>query len=229
MFHNNVALIDVQRLHYLKSSLLGPAADIIKNFSITADNYHVAYNELIRHYENKSFTIQSHIRSWLSSPKVTIASAEELRNLHQHVASHVRALKALGQPVQHWDAWLVTLIRGQLDANTAGEWQLRQDSRELPTYDQIESFLAKRIFAFEAGACLSVSNSINRPQRSKGQQINNKVLLSQSTEVKVVKCPLCMAAHKLNICDAFKKMSLSERQNTVSKLRLCFNCLNYGH
>lgn len=55
LFHNNVALTDVQRLHYLKSSLLGLAADIIKNFSITADNYLCAYNELIRHYENFQF------------------------------------------------------------------------------------------------------------------------------------------------------------------------------
>lgn len=42
LFHNNAALTDVQRLHYLKSSVLGSAADIIKNFSITAENYHVA-------------------------------------------------------------------------------------------------------------------------------------------------------------------------------------------
>lgn len=36
LFHNNASLTDVQRLHYLKSSVLGSAADIIKNFSITA-------------------------------------------------------------------------------------------------------------------------------------------------------------------------------------------------
>jgi hypothetical protein len=88
LFHNNVSLTDVQRLHYLKSSLGGAAADIIKNFTITADNYHAAYNELIRHYENKGFTIQSHIRALLNSPKVMTATAEELRKLHHHVASH---------------------------------------------------------------------------------------------------------------------------------------------
>jgi len=129
LFHNNASLTDVQRLHYLKSSVLGPAADIIKNFSITADNYKVAYEELVRHYENKGFTIQSHIRSLLQTPKIAVASASELRKLHHHVASHVRALRALGQPVIHWDAWLVTLICGQLDSSTAGEWQLRRTAK----------------------------------------------------------------------------------------------------
>jgi len=61
LFHNNTQLNDVQRLHYLKSSVMGSAADIIKNFSITSENYNVAYNELVRQYENKGLTIQSHI------------------------------------------------------------------------------------------------------------------------------------------------------------------------
>ncbi|KAL5237816.1 hypothetical protein ACI65C_005226 [Semiaphis heraclei] len=45
LFHNNSSLSDVQRLHYLKTSVSGPAADIIKNFTITAENYTAAYNE----------------------------------------------------------------------------------------------------------------------------------------------------------------------------------------
>ncbi|KAE9522830.1 hypothetical protein AGLY_016792 [Aphis glycines] len=112
LFHNNSSLSDV---------VSGPAADIIKNFTITAENYPAAYNELVRQYENKSLTIQSHIRSLLQTPKVQVPSAVELRNLHHHISSHVRALKALGQPVMHWDAWLVTLICSQLDSITAGE------------------------------------------------------------------------------------------------------------
>jgi len=228
LFHNNTALTDVQRLHYLKSSVLGPAADIIKNFAITADNYKVAYNELVRHYENKGFTIQSHIRSLLQSPKVMVASASELRNLHHHVASHVRALKALNQPVQHWDAWLVTLICGQLDASTAGEWQLRQDSKDLPTYEQIESFLAKRIFAFEAGAHNSVAAS-DKPNRTKGPHTNSKVLLAKAPEGKAFKCPICSASHKIYRCEKFSNMSSADKKKSVLRLRLCFNCLNYGH
>lgn len=53
LFHNNAQLNDVQRLHYLKSSVMGSAADIIKKFSITAEHYSVAYNELVRQYEKK--------------------------------------------------------------------------------------------------------------------------------------------------------------------------------
>jgi len=122
----------------LKLACLVQLLILSKNFSITAENYSVAYNELVRQYENKALTIQSHIRSLLCTPKVIIASASKLRNMYHHVASHVRALKALGQPVQHWDAWLVTLICSQLGATTAGKWQLRQDNNDNAN-DQIES------------------------------------------------------------------------------------------
>lgn len=61
LFHNNTALNYVQKLHYLKTSVSGTASDIIKNFTITSENYKVAYDELVRQYENKGLTIQSHI------------------------------------------------------------------------------------------------------------------------------------------------------------------------
>lgn len=105
----------------------------------------------MRQYENKALIIQIHIRSLLQTPNVTHASASELRGLHHHVASHVRALKAMHRPVQHWDDLLVTLICSNIDSTTADEWQLRQENKEMPTYEKIESFLSKRVSAYEAG------------------------------------------------------------------------------
>jgi len=226
LFHNNSQLNDVQRLHYLKSSLSGPAADIVTNFSITSENYNVAYEELVRKYENKGLTIQTHIRSLLMSPKVNSPSAAELRNLHHHVASHVRALKALAQPVEHWDAWLVTLICSQLDATTAGEWQLRQDNKELPSYQQIESFLSKRVVAYEVG--LASNQIAERPVRSKTSN-NSKAFFTRPVESKVYKCPICTQQHKIYSCERFTQMSVAKRKKAVSNARLCFNYLNYGH
>jgi len=223
LFHNNTALNDVQRLHYLKTSVSGPAADIIKNFSITAENYQVAYDELVHQYENKCLTIQSHIRALLHSHKVNTISAADLRRLHHHVSTHVRALKALGQPVQSWDAWLVTLICGQLDATTAGEWQLRQDTKELPTCASIVSFLSKRVAAYEAGI---ISHTTDKPAKAKPAAHNNK---SFFTQPRGSKCPLCSATLKMYSCDQFNKMSIPERRKTITNLMLCYNCLNAGH
>ncbi|KAE9521501.1 hypothetical protein AGLY_018100, partial [Aphis glycines] len=230
LFHNNATLNDVQRLHYLKTSVCGPAADIIKTFTITAENYQVAYNELVRQFENRSLTIQTHIRALLQSPKVTSPSAADLRKLHHHIASHVRALKALGQPVQYWDAWLVTLICSQLDPITAGEWQLRQDNKELPTYEQIELFLSKRVSAYEVCSnSVNISDKISKAKPPYHNHGNSKSLFTRSSDQKTIKCPLCSSAHRIYHCDTFDKLPLSEKRTVVRNAKLCFNCLNYGH
>jgi hypothetical protein len=194
LFHNNTTLNDLQRLHYLKTSVC--VCVIIKTFTITGENYQVAYNELVRQFENRSLTIQIHICALLQSPKVTSPSASELRKLHHYIASHVRALKALGQPVQHWDAWLVTLICSQLDPITLGEWQLRQYNKELPTYEQIELFLSKRMSAYEV-----CSNPINIPDKIskvkppyQNYHANNKSLFTRSSDQRTIKCPMCSSA-----------------------------------
>lgn len=224
IFHNNPLLSDVQRLHYLKLSVTGEAANVLRNYKITAENYQVAYQELTSQYENKGLTIQTHIRALLQSPKVHQASAVELRHLHHHVSSHVRALQSLGQPVQQWDAWLVTIICIQLDPTTAGEWQLQQKSKELPTYTEIESFLAKRVAAYEVGDISSSSILAKRKNNS-----NNKTFFTQNTERELPKCPVCSYVHKLYSCDKFKKMNVSDRKDVVLNAKLYFNCLSAKH
>lgn len=151
MFHNNQGLSDVQRLHYLKFCLKGPAAEVVRSIPTTDSNYHTAYDALVQRYEDTSLIIQSHIRSLFLTPQVQQSSANELRQLHHHVVSQVRALKAFDQPVDKWDAWLLTLLCCRLDPTTLGEWQLLQTSKDLPKYSTLERFLANRVSAYEVG------------------------------------------------------------------------------
>lgn len=227
LFHNNPGLTNVQRLHYLKSSVYNTAADVIKSFSITSSNYQAAYDELVKQYENKALTIQTHIRALLNSPKVHVNSAAELKKLLYHVNSHVRSLIALSQPVQHWDAWLTTIICCQLDPTTAGEWQLLQTSKELPTFKDIEAFLSKRIAAYEIGY-MSLKSEVKQTHH-KGKTHDAKTFFTKRAESNHNTCVLCAAPHRIYACDQFNKMSVPERKDVISKFKLCFNCMNVGH
>ena len=55
------------------------------------------------------------------------------------------------------------------------------------------------------------------------QRSNNK------EERKELKCPSCKRNHWLSQCDAFKKLSLSNRYQFVRANKLCVNCLVPGH
>ena len=49
---NNQELSDIQRLHYLQSSLRGEAKELTSDISLTESNFQVAYKLLQEHYHN---------------------------------------------------------------------------------------------------------------------------------------------------------------------------------
>jgi len=231
MFHHNQGLSDVRRLHYLKSCLIGPAAEVVRTIPTTDVNYSAAYNALVERYENKSLIIQSHIRSLFQTPQVHKPAANELRQLHHHVISQVNALKALDQPVEQWDAWLVTLLCCRLDPTTVGEWQLLQSTKNLPKFNDLEKFLSNRVSAYKAGEAGNQSTQFKQLSIST-RPIQRRVLFTKQTDsapFRDKKCLLCSEQHRLSSCDDFSKMSLLERQDIVYKNKLCYNCLFPGH
>jgi len=121
VFHDHPDLEPVQKFQFLKSHITGTASDVVKTIPLTNDNYNQAYAKLAKRYENSGLIIQSHIRALFDIPKVQVASASQLHQLHHHVVTHVRALESLKQPVKQWDAWLVTLLCCQLDNITVSE------------------------------------------------------------------------------------------------------------
>lgn len=78
------------------------------------------------------------------------------------------ALKALCQIVQQLDTWLVTLI--------CDNWILLQllngnfdETKKMPTYNQIESFLSKRVSKYKAGPIS------NKPTEEKSKFSKNNI------------------------------------------------------
>lgn len=227
MVHNEDNYPPAQKFSYLRSSLSGPALDVIKAIPMTENNYDVAIRRLKQRYENKGMVIQSHIRAILDCPQVDTATSLELQKLHSQVVSHVAALEALGQPVHEWDAWLVTILLRKLDRTTTHDWQLRRKDTELPKYSELEEFLASRCTAFENSEEWNDSKPDNK-KKSNGAYFNKKVTLA-ATEDRENKCPCCNQTHKIFACKKFKELPQKERFNIVRNARLCFNCLSSFH
>jgi hypothetical protein len=208
--------------------------DVIKAIPITENNYLIAIKRLQQRYEHRSMVIQSHIRAILDSPQVESAVANQLQALHSNIVSHVAALEALGQPVNMWDAWLVTVLLRKVDHGTCHEWQLRRKDNELPKYKELEEFLASRCIAFENSETWDSSNTgtkkkwINTGKRITLAATEQKRMLA-SEQDKRESCGHCSGTHRLYYCESFKKLSVSDRVNVVRHARLCFNCFSPAH
>ncbi|XP_015377244.1 PREDICTED: uncharacterized protein LOC107171508 [Diuraphis noxia] len=234
--HDDDSYPAAQKFSYLRSTLSGQALDVIKGIPITENNYEMAVKRLQQRYDNKSLVIQSHIRAILDCNKIESTSGVNLQALHSNVSAHVAALEALGQPIQHWDAWLVTIVLRKLDQKTSQDWQLRRTNTNLPRYAELENFLSNRCVALEGSEILAKdfdayknSQSSTSPQSKKSYHHNSaRKGLFTSTDRRV-KCACCSGEHKLYTCNRFKDLPIGERVTLVRDSRLCFNCLCSSH
>jgi hypothetical protein len=74
-------LTNIQKFHYLKSSVKREAQKLIVHLAITHDNYITAYNLLESRFENKRIIVQEHVNTIINLPQVTKESPASLRQL----------------------------------------------------------------------------------------------------------------------------------------------------
>jgi len=134
-------------------------------------------------------------------------------------------------PIEHWDAWLVTISVERMDGASSHEWQLQQRTTELPKYKNVMAFLASSSIAFESSEALSIRvyETNHSSKRANQGGTSKRITLAASSESNSDKCNLCEGSHRLYACLKFKELSVSDRFNHVRGRRLCFNCLAPFH
>ena len=139
--HTNETLTDAQRLQYLKASLKGDAAKIIRNLTITDANCAGTRNALQTRFANLRLVVRGHIRAMLEVPFMKGETAQEMRNLLETFREQMQALETFGVPVHQWDAILVYHISQKLDSESRKAWELAHAGNDLQTIQQITDFL----------------------------------------------------------------------------------------
>lgn len=77
MIHENT--LPIQKMHYLRASLKGEAADVIS--SLATENYEEAWVMLNERYDNQWVIMQKHIKSIFEQPVLHKENHAELRHL----------------------------------------------------------------------------------------------------------------------------------------------------
>ena len=232
--HRHKDLSDIQKLHYLKSSLRNEAAQVIESLETTAANYLPAWEQLCERYDNHRKMVGGHIHALCSMPSITKASSAILRSHQNGMNSHLRALTALKLPVEHWDAIIIHLMVEKLDIESHHLWESSRSSASLPSIQEYLAFLNQR--------CLTLESIETRANNSKivlpNPHYNTKQLAPKkrsyttafaATNKSVSSCTLCSGQHALGACQRFLGMTVSERREHARSKRLCYNCLRPDH
>ena len=221
LIHDNPEISNIQRFHYLRASLKGKAAEVIQSLEMTSANYTEAWELLKARFDNKRYIINSHISSIFNIPTMQRENHTALRSLLDGTSKHIRALKALGCPTDHWSHLLLHIIVSKLDHNTIKEWETSLEGTEPPAFATLTKFLNQRCQALETLSNAKPKSTTTQPSNTKSN--NNKY--SSHVATTNIACPVCKSNHYAYQCESFKKFPLGKRFQIINNANLCKNCL----
>lgn len=233
LIDKNENLSEVQKLHYLKASLVYDAAKVLSNLELTSTNYKIAIDLLKEQYENTRLIVQNHIKCLFDLPQLQKDSPAILKQVVNTVQTNLRALESQGQHTEYWDQIIIHLITTKLDTSTHREWELTTTSNELPSLKQLTDFLQKRVQVLE-----NIQKAHGRQatsQNEKTAHIQNKHHTNYTFRAKShfsrqeQQCGFCNGKHLIFQCENLKSSHYGERIAKLSKNNICINCLSYGH
>ncbi|CAK1597329.1 unnamed protein product [Parnassius mnemosyne] len=239
LIHDNSSINEINKFHYLRASLQGNAALVIKNIDFKGDHYKIAWDMLCERYNNNRLLVNNHMQALFDIDPIVKESSVSIRNLVDTLNNNVRALTKLNQPTQYWDTLLIYVMTKKLDLTTSRDWEEHRNNilKDDPTLTQFCSFLNRKADWLE-----SVESNINSSQTNTTVALNNSHTYKHSnykvTQVnkkshnnfnKINKCPLCSQAHTLYKCESFRNLTIEDRIKKANDYNVCLNCLRVGH
>lgn len=218
LIHLNTTLSDVEKFQYLQTSLVKEPLDLIRGYSLSADNYVLAYDALIKQYENKRKLVASYWEDILNS--TTKVSLQHLVNTY---SENLSMLKRLGYTVDGFADYIVThSLMSKLDVSIRERFEREHNSNEIPTFKDLMAFLEVECRAQDA-----ISHNSKIPldtRKAKSALVSTTTAKDTSHSVKST-CPFCRQSHNVYSCRQFLNKVPRDRHKFVKENNRCINCL----
>lgn len=241
LIHSNSEISDINKFHYLRTSLEGTAAIVIQSIQFCAMNYEAAWKLLCDRFDSKRLLIHNHVSALFNMESVTKESSSNLKRLIDNFNKNLLALKSLGEPVNYWDTLLIYVISNKLDSKTYRKWEEHKEllnKGEPITLELFNTFLRNHADLLE-----NIELSFSR-----SQQVNSNTTHKQNNKIKTMvsiqnnsgnnssstqltkSCPMCKSGeHNLNTCSQFLALNNESRYKLLPSFKVCYNCFSSGH
>ncbi|XP_075150680.1 uncharacterized protein LOC142224780 [Haematobia irritans] len=148
-------------------------------------------------------------------------NAQKLYHLH-----HSQAIfKSYDKPVDNWDPILIHIVSSKIPDDTLRAWEdSLSNHKELPSWQQMDSFLLNRIEKLETVLDFRKPNT-RENQNSKSQSFH----ISATNQNLKTACKKCNQNHWLMYCKQFKDLSPTDRTKFAMENKYCLNCLSPNH
>lgn len=206
MIHNNKDISPVEKFTYLKTSINGDAAQLIKHMLPTANNYESAWTSISNRYNNGRRLVETYLRMMCNQPKVKSESAVALKKLHDTTLECIHAMTNLEIDTNQSDFLLNYIVTQKLDRETKRLYeQTLREPKKIQKFSELMQFIEERFHTLEA-----VEGERNDTEYQNERHVFN---ITKSTP----KCVICKQQHSIQHCDQFKKFQASERYKVIKK------------
>ncbi|XP_076163146.1 uncharacterized protein LOC143144526 [Ptiloglossa arizonensis] len=228
LIHENAALTNIQKFHYLQAALIGDAARVIGPLGFSEVNYASVWKKLQERYEDES--IHYHVQGLFELPVLTRDSHSEFRQLIDTVSIHLLSLQSLGENIDSWDTMIIYLLESKLNATAKREWERALTHlTSKPTLKGMIKLLeehSKYLFAMDVNKASSNEIKEIKPTEKYNSASGGRVRLYTAT---TKNCDLCKEGHALHACEELRRLPVPARVQKVRELGIYFNCLFSGH
>lgn len=221
---HQTSLSDVQKLHYLKTSVTGEAELLLRNITITDDNYLQAWEKLKGRFGNKKMILNLTLKKLFGQKKViNYNSSFHIKNILDSTTECITALNNLNIKTDSWDPIIIFLVGQKMDPELLRDWEensYSDDPDSMPTWEKMKKFLETKFRTLEL-VTPTASHTKERQQTHKVHFTTNK----DCNNIKTPTCVFCKDSHYIYNCKDFSKQTVEERREFVKNNNLCFNCL----
>lgn len=224
MVHDHPTMTNVERFHYLRTSLTGEAERIISHIAITADNYNVAWKALEERYTNQRIISTRLIEKLVTQPAAS-ETVTDIKQLLDTTKQSIEMLANLKRPVSTCDDFIVYIVANKLPKHSRHLWETEIADKTMPaTWDQLATFLTTRFRTLEASS--GPPPNQDRSTGASSKVVSKKHNLHITAEIKCIVCGEC---HYISRCPSFAAETVTARRQHAREKRLCFNCLQPNH
>lgn len=248
---HNKEMDDVNKLLLLQTACVDKAATTLGPWQPTGDNYLPAWEVLMAAYNDEYHVMHGILGKLFSIPRQEREDHGSLNMVYQTITNSMRQLRTIRPSSDAiLDQMCIHIAKRRLPKQTLDSWEQqrnRKDDNVLPSCSEFLKFLetkskGRREFEYEGDAAKSSSSGKQRTEtrstRFKPYDANSsrdKSYQRPKTESSGTPRPTscvvsgCKEMHPLWRCEAFMKMPLLDRVETMKSNRLCRCCLSPGH
>lgn len=215
------SISNVEKLHYLLSSVQGAAYDLVKGFPLSEDNYINAYETLCKHYDKKRQIAIVYYEKLLNCEPVK--NKTDLDRVFRTFSENLNILSKFKLPDENF--MLYYLLWSKLDVCTREAFELQLDSNvDIPDFENLQSFIEKRSQALENS---NLKLKVLTPTHKIVNKNKSSLIVPAAPNLA---CPMCaVIGHDLVKCPSFLDLKPTERYSKIKESRLCILCLKPSH